>query len=207
MQDPFNRRYYLGYLVAQLLSNPLTTHEYLIRCAIREMKHLSSYTAESITLSILIGVEYLVLYEISSIYDLRVVEERKKFGDVYPGAFGKVLLSQLDDTELKIALMNIDSLAQETPAYEEELKKQLKQIKQQGYAVSVGERIKGSMCLASPIKNYVLPAVISIIGLESRIKPRKTEFLTEMVNSTDRISEKVAEVMKARTAKKADSGK
>jgi IclR family KDG regulon transcriptional repressor len=204
MQDSYNHRYYLGLLIARLLSNPLSTHEYLIRCAIGEMKHLSDYTAESITLSILIGVEYLVLYEIPSKYDLRVVEERKKFGDVYPGAFGKILLSQLDDKQLKITLMNMDSLTNYSDSDNQELTRQLKRIKRQGYAVSIGERIKGGMCLASPINNYVLPAVISVIGLESRIKPKKTEFLNELVNSTSRISEMVDKVMKAQTGKAFD---
>jgi IclR family transcriptional regulator, acetate operon repressor len=177
IQDPVNHRYYLGQSIAKMVARPDTTHEYLITCAVRPMLQLSDLTEETVFLSILLGVQYINLFEVPSKHDLRVVQVDKKSGYVPAGASSRVLLSQLNGKDLKIALLNIDF---NTPTgngvlNEGELKAELKEVKRKGYSVSYGERIRGCICVSSPVPGYVLPVALSIIGPESRIEPRLNE--------------------------------
>jgi DNA-binding IclR family transcriptional regulator len=194
VEDTINRRYYLGPLVTRLASTPVTTHKRLIMCAMDEMKRLSNLTEETVAMDIMVGIQYFSLHEISSRHDLRVTQETKKIGPLYAGLYAgatvKALLSQLEDEKLKIVLANI-KIAPETERTvtdKELLMAQLKEIRQKGYSVTYGERIPGAICIAAPIKNYVLPLVICVVGPESRLQPRVKEVITEIMTSARRIS-------------------
>lgn len=196
IEDRIRRKYFLGHLITQLLSNPLKTHEYLVVCATEEMKRIANVTQESVTLSILVGLKYVDLHIIQSTHDLRVVEENKELGSIHAGAVGKVLLSQLNRKELKIALkyMRFEPMTEYTVFNEEELLAQIKRIKQQKYAISANERYIGVMGISAPINNYVLPAALGIIGPEVRMRPNLTQFVEELMTSAAIVSDNVKEL-------------
>ncbi len=194
IQDPVNRRYYLGHSIAKMVARPDTTHEYLITCAVRPMIQLSDQTEETVFLSILLGIQYVNLFEVPSKHDLRVVQVDKKSGYVPAGASSRVLLSQLSGKDLRVALVNIDY---NTPTgsgvlTEEELKIELKEVKRKGYSVSYGERISGCICVSSPVPGYVLPVSLSIIGPESRIRPRLKEAIKNVKAGAASLSAAIA---------------
>ena len=93
-----------------------------------------------------------------------------------------------------MANLTLEPLTERTITDKDELIAQLKQIRRQGYAVDAGERIHGAMCISVPIKNYVLPATLGILGPESRMKPRLTDFINELVASGTRISNSLKQV-------------
>lgn len=198
IQDPINHLYYLGQSIAKIVASPHTTHEYLVTCAIKSMVRLSDYTEETVFLSILLGLQYLNLHEIPSKHDLRVVQVNKKSGYVPAGAASKILLSQLDKKQLKIAFlnMNFESPLGNISFNPEKLKIQLKEIRRQGYAVSYGERVKGCVCISAPVSNYELPVALSIIGPENRIKPRINDFIEEIMAAAATLSENVNKSLK-----------
>jgi DNA-binding IclR family transcriptional regulator len=190
MRDPLSRRYYIGPLITEIASNPQVTHEYLITCAFNEMRALSNISGESIGLNILLGLKNVLLYEIPSTYDLQIVGKNRVAGHLHAGANSKLLLLQLNKRELSMALNNmvLEPLTPHTVTDEDELMARLKQIKRQGYAVECGERIEGAMNIAVPIKNYVLPATLGILGPENRMKNRANEFINELLVRSARIS-------------------
>jgi DNA-binding IclR family transcriptional regulator len=194
VQDSVNRRYYLGPLITQLASNPITTHEYLIMYANEEMKHLSQISEETIALDIMIGVQHFSLYEVTSKHDLKVTQESRMSGPLQAGASVKVLLSQFNDKQLKVALdsMNITRSTERSITNKELLMAQIKEIRQQGYAVSYGERIPGALCISAPIKNYILPVSLSVVGPEIRLQTRAKEAIEEIKASSGRISSNIA---------------
>jgi IclR family transcriptional regulator, KDG regulon repressor len=196
--DPISHRYYIGPLVAEISSNPYVTHENLISCAINEMRALSDFCGESIGLSVMIGLQSVTLYEMPSTFDLKIVGKKKIVPHLHAGAQGKVLLSQLNNKDLKIALLNLamEPMTEHTTTFEAELIAQLKQIRHQGNAVSYGERIEGAMCLSAPINNYILPASVSILGPEIRVKPRANEVIARLMESVDRIRQNLVKVNK-----------
>jgi DNA-binding IclR family transcriptional regulator len=194
VQDNINRRYYLGPLITQLASNPITTHEYLIMYANEEMKRLSHISEETVTLDMMIGIQYFSLYEIPSKQDLKVTRESRMGGSLYSGASVKVLLSQLNDKQLKVALDSIiiTRATEHTVTSKELLIAQIREIRQQRYATSHGERNPGVVCISVPIQGYILPVALSVIGPEIRLQPRAKEVIEEMKASSGRISGKIA---------------
>lgn len=199
IQDPVNRRYYLGHSITKMVARPETTHEYLITCAVKPMLQLSNQTEETVFLSILLGIQYVNLFEVPSKHDLRVVQVDKKSGYVPAGAGSRVLLSQLSQKELKIAIANIDfgTPAVQSETAKEELKSELKELKRKGYAISYGERIKGCICISSPVTGYVLPVALSIIGPESRISPQTNAIVKKVKSAAANLSAAIARSLKS----------
>jgi IclR family KDG regulon transcriptional repressor len=196
LQDPITHQYFIGPLITEIASNPYVTHENLISCALNEMKRLSNLTGESIGLHVLIGIRCVILHEIPSIYDFAISAKKKIIEHLHAGANTRVLLSQLNSKELKIAMANmvLEPLTELTITDKEQLLALLKQIKRQGYAISYGERITGGINIAVPIKNYPLTASLSILGPESRIRPKTAEFLRELIASGKQVEQNLKQV-------------
>jgi len=200
-QDPVNRRYYLGHLITQLLSNPKTTHNNIIMWAIEEMNHLSEISAETLVLSIMIGIQHIRLHTIPSKHVLRVSENDNLIGPQLYGATAKVLLSQLSDQELRIALKNIDInriTGYSATVYREKFISQLDEIRQQGYALTYGERIPGTLGISAPIRYYTCPAALTIMGPENRLSLRISDLVKELKASTNRISSSISEIFQTK---------
>jgi IclR family transcriptional regulator, KDG regulon repressor len=196
IRDTINHRYYLGNLITQLASNPQTTHEYLINSAMEEMKYLADYTEETVALGIMLGIQYVRLHEIPSKHSLKVTDDISKLGPPFLGSTVKVLLSQLNDEKLKIAMKNfqLGRIAEHLDVDINSLMGQLKQIQEQGYAISFGERIAGALGVSVPIGNYVCPASLSIVGPESRLKAKATGLAEKLKTSASHISRNIAEI-------------
>jgi DNA-binding IclR family transcriptional regulator len=200
VEDNINRRYYLGPLLKKLSSNPAAAHERLIAGAADEMRRLARLTGETVAMDVIVGIQYIPLYEIPSRQDLKVTQESKKIGPLYSGLYAgatvKVLLSQLDDENLRIILGHV-SIPQETDRTVTDkalLKAQLNDIRQKGYTVTYGERIPGTMCAAVPISHYFIPVVLSVVGPEIRLQPRAKEVVAELKLSAARISAGLAAI-------------
>ncbi|OGO32738.1 MAG: hypothetical protein A2Z29_07980 [Chloroflexi bacterium RBG_16_56_11] len=202
VEDTINRRYYLGPLVGQLAANPITAHKRLIMCAIDEMKRLSHVTEETVAMDTMMGTQYYSLHEVPSRHDLKVTQENKKIGPLftglYAGATVKVLLSQFNDEKLKIILENIDVFAETERTVTDKglLMAQIREIRQRGYALSYGERVVGTLCMAAPVKNYILPVMLCVVGPESRLQPKVKDALKELRDSANRISASVAAIFR-----------
>jgi len=194
IQDENNHRYYLGPLVTQFSSNRTAAHRYLVMQALREMIRLSDITEETVNLAIMVRLHYMLLHEIPSQHDLRITAESKRLGPLYIGATAKVLLSQLDDEELKTTLKHIEFtyVTPNTVTDKDLLMEQLMEIRRQGYCVTFGERIPGAVCISAPIKHYLSPASLSIVGLEDRLGPRVEEVIKELKASAGYISRDIA---------------
>ena len=190
-QNPVTHQYYLGDLITQFISDPKTTHEHVLVCADEEMTRLAKVTEETISLGLMIGIKYIGLHTVPSSHELRVVEDNsRRIRSIYAGATGKMLLAQLNGKDLKIVMENIhfEPVTEDITFNKAELMAQLKRIRRQGYATTCGERIPGAMCLSAPITNYILPVALSILGPETRIKPKMEDFLQNLLFSCTRIS-------------------
>jgi DNA-binding IclR family transcriptional regulator len=186
VQDASSRRYFLGPVFAWLSRTPGTTHRYLVLHALKEMYQLSDLTEETVNLGILNKLRFENLYDVPSRHSMRIIEESYKYPGQYVGATAKVLLSQLDDKELLEALRHIrhDNLTNNTVTDNEILLAQIREIRQNGYSISFGERIRGYHC----------PVALFIVGPEDRLKPGIDGYTKELIASAQRISEDIAGV-------------
>ena len=101
-----------------------------------------------------------------------------------------------NNREMDIVMTNVilEPLTKNTVTYKEQLLAQLKQVKRQGYVMTYGEVNSGAMCISVPIKNYILPAAISILGPESRMKKRQTDYINELVASGSRVHNNITQI-------------
>jgi DNA-binding IclR family transcriptional regulator len=189
--DASRRRYYLGPQVIELTAKPAATHQYLLMNALDELNRLSSVTGETIRLNLALGIQLIFLYEIPGKQDLTVIQKRSEIRPVMPrGAANKVLLSQMNDKNLELALKAAENWK---PALVhspfDETRDMLRKIRQQGYAVTRGEAILDCIGISAPIKNYFCPVAVSIIGPDHRLDGKIDELTKEVLASADKISQ------------------
>jgi DNA-binding IclR family transcriptional regulator len=203
MKEPLNHRYYLGHLIAHIGSRPQKTHEHMIICALDELKHLSDYTEETVSLGIEVGLQYLSLREIQSKHDPIIIIESRRMVPLLAGATSKVLLSQLSDEELELVMqfIKLEPITDHTITDKETFIAGVRQARQQGYAITYGERLPGFIGMAAAVRNYTCPAVLNILGPEIRLKPRLDEFLEELKSSADRVSQNITKIFQLKEVK------
>ena len=192
IRDAYNRRYLLGPLITEIASNPYVPHEQLVLCAIKEMNSISEYTRESIGLHVLTGFHNMMLiHEIPTTHDLRIVTKNRINSDLHAGASSKALLSLLNGRILNMVLNTLDftPLTPNSITDVVELKQQLQQIRQLGYAIDFSEVFEGIMCISAPIRTYSLPAAMGILGPENRIKPRMEDYVNRLLVCRDKIEQ------------------
>jgi DNA-binding IclR family transcriptional regulator len=200
--DSINHRYYLGPLVTQLASNSKATHQYLIMSALEEMKRLADLAEETVTLTLLVGIQFIHLHEITCKQGLKVDErigdKEEGIAPLLPlGAIQKVLLSQLNDEELLPALKSIESgNADGNMIHYDQIMTEINRIRTQGYAVTHGERITGALSISAPVINYFCPVALSILGPENRLILKVRPVLEETRASASRLSENIFKLFK-----------
>ncbi len=196
-QDPSNHRFYMGPLIAHLSSNPLVTHKYLVVSCLKEMLRLRELSRETVFLSILFGIQYMNLYQMTSDYDLRITEEGKMRGPVLFGATARVLLAQASPEDLRLAMRYLEMEKKYPPNFNKEVYvKEIDQIREQGYAITCGENIPGVLGVSVPVKNYICPAALSIVGFENRLKPKMGLLTEEILKTASQVSSFIKEFSK-----------
>jgi DNA-binding IclR family transcriptional regulator len=199
LQDPVSHKYYLGNLVVKIASNLTIAHSHLVYLCDETLRHLSEISEETAMLSILIGNQYVHLHEVPSKHEMKVTSSEST-GIILPpmkgvkGATFKVLLSQLDNKSLESTFNKTKNGSQFRDSIIEEkmVLEQLEQVRQLGYYISFGEKYPGEVGLAAPIKNYILPAALTIVGPEIRLKPRAKGLVKDLKAGTEKISEELA---------------
>ncbi|MCJ7604841.1 MAG: IclR family transcriptional regulator [Dehalococcoidales bacterium] len=201
IQNPRDHRYYLGPLITRLVTNPQTTHLTLVTCALGEMRRLSALLGETVNVCVMPALQNVIIHEISSTHDLKVTEENRRTGPQYAGAAVRVQLSQLIDQQLRIVMkhITIPGVTSNTGTNKETFIKLVKEARQLGYSVSIGEKIPGVIGVAAPIRHYTCPAALGIIGSEHRVRPRTNDIIREIQKSVQVISANVADVFMINT--------
>jgi DNA-binding IclR family transcriptional regulator len=194
MQDPVTRRYYLGPLVLYLASKPIIAHQNLVVSAFKEMEYLRDLSKETVVLHIRIGLDRLCLEELQSSENIRYVAGKGAVAPVYTGSAGKVLLSEIRDDELELLLKSLTfvPIGPKTITNKRILLKELEKVRNQGYATSFGERLPGAASISVPIKNYICPVALSLLGPDNRFDLKAMmKVLGEMRASAYRLSVKL----------------
>lgn len=190
IHNPFTRQYMIGELLIRVTAKPKINHEYLAINSRIELEELATMSEETISMGVMAGLKQSNVRTIPSKYDLRVVETPKDSSQFLSGALSYVFLSQIKDDDLDVFFKNIrmEPLTSFTVTNKEEILKRINEIRQIGYAISVGERIVGAMCIAAPIRNYFLPAGLAILGPEARMKERVPRLIDLLLDTANRIS-------------------
>lgn len=141
------------------------------------IKRLSDELNETIFLAYPQGNEMIYLTKIDSNRSIRTAAQPGANKPIYSTGLGKACLFMYDSTVLDDMFENVEfqKLTSNTVANYNELKKQLKIFKNQGYSIDDEENEIGLYCIASPILNNVGKVVgaISCAGPKDRIQNNK----------------------------------
>lgn len=141
-RDLDNLRYYLGFRLAQI-SNIAFDNLDFCRIARPYLRQLSERFGESVGLFIYQEGRRVCVERVEGTRKLRSILHIGERAPLTRGASGRLILAHREEEEIRRIL-------QEDPFCTLE---DLKQIRQQGYAVSHGEREKGVMSVAAPLYN------------------------------------------------------
>ncbi len=191
VQDPTNRRYYLGPLIQRLTANPIIGHHRLILHSREELEYLQQITGETTGLQIQMGYKRVILEEVQSHHAVKIYRGKGYTMPLYTAATGKILLAELSDIDLNSLLNHIqlEPIASKTITSRDMLRKEVRKVKKLGYATSQDENIVGVVSIAVPIKNYLCPVALGIVGPTNRFV--HMDFLEELQKCAFNISEKL----------------
>jgi DNA-binding IclR family transcriptional regulator len=186
-QDPNSSRYRLGpgiHYLSSISQNSLDIR----RVALPAMERLRNLSGESVTLYELRGRTRVCIEKVDS---QEVVREIILVGNQFPahcGASGKVLLAYLDEQSLLDFFRGgpLEALTPKTITDPRLLRKELKRIKSQGYALSTGERVLDGLCaISSPVwdhrgkVNYSLTLSVPVFRLAAKGRERLIKLVKE----------------------------
>jgi len=189
IQNQKTSKYKLGIKLFEL-SYKVQSTKNLIRTARPYIQNLSKMTNETVNLAILEGNEVIYLDTIKSVEILRT--------EIVPGtripahctALGKALLAFLSESDFNKLYKSGDpltSLTTNSISSLDELKRKLKNVKEQGYAFDREEFMTGINCVGVPVfgKEEAI-AAISITGPASRFIREKMEKEKDILISTSK---------------------
>lgn len=179
------------------LGNKVVRHVNIREEAIPILKNLANMTGETAYLIILDEDEALCLERIDGHHYLKVLFlQVGRRMPLHIGAGPRVLLAHLPVEEVD-RIVKTKGLSQWTPKSITDpkvLREDLRQIRKQGYALSVEDVTEGAAALGCPVRNWKseVVAAISISGVSHRfVKDKVPDLVKTVRNSADELSHKL----------------
>jgi DNA-binding IclR family transcriptional regulator len=181
-QEARTRRYILGPNISRLIN---TLHTDIRQTCRPHMEQLVRATGETVCLNVRRGLERVVAEAVDAEYELCVSPAIGSAVPIYVGASGKCFLAHLPEEEVD-EIIKITKLQPRTKASitdPERLKRQLKLIRRQGYAVSQGETLAGGASVAAPVFDRAgrIAAAVDLRGPQLRLDRMKLNQLAPLV--------------------------
>ncbi len=167
------------------LGQPGTPARSFSECAIDAMRRIRQATGETTQLSVLAGVEMVILEQLLAIHPFKYSADLGARCPCYSCAPGKAIVAFLPDQE-RDALVERIRFKRFTPATiatKRAFQQELSMIRELGYAVDRAEGLAGIHCVAAPILDRHGAAVgaITIAGPASRIPEDEFEVLGQVL--------------------------
>lgn len=191
VQDELSSLYYLGPVLIPL-GIKASNYIHLRELALPIMKKLSEKTEEDSYLTVSDNIKGVFIEHVSGQHHLKIVDP---FGIEVPlhcGASKKVLLANKSDDFLNTYIKKeLVKYTGNTCVNPDLLIEQLKKIKKDGYALTIGEYINDAVGIAAPVKDRFANTVASlgIIGPYSRLTEDKhSNLIASVVEYAEKLS-------------------
>jgi len=177
-QDDESKRWYLGYhlLVWGNLTERSTT---LRQIALPVMQDLVADTGETALLTVYHAHEVVCVEKVESKHSVRLALDAGSRRPPHAGASSKALMAYLPESEIEgiVHECGLPQLCTNTITSKDELSRELAQIREVGYAISVEETDLGAWGVATPIRDLdgEVIAAIGVAGPTARLGERLTE--------------------------------
>lgn len=158
------------------------------RLARPHLERLRQSSGETVFLSILEGIETVLIDRVDSLEPLRMVAEVGTREPAHCTGMGKVLLAGLNDQQVENLLHKhkLEKFTGRTVTTAADLKKELERVRMLGYALDDEEFLSGVRCVAAPIRDSHARIVggVSVSGPSFRIDEKRLPKLTTEVLET-----------------------
>lgn len=180
-QNAITQKYSLGFKLFHLGAVVMGNMD-LRDAALPIMRQLSEETSETVDLNIVDQGERVCIEKVESHEIVRNFVRVGQRNCLWLGASGRVLLANIPLSEALLIIesaVKMDELNKEKQIF----LKELKEIQENGYAISKEERVKGSFSIASPIFDYSgqLIGGIALAGPIQRLSEERIPMLIEKV--------------------------
>ncbi|MEW6663163.1 MAG: IclR family transcriptional regulator [Bacillota bacterium] len=186
-QNPENQKYRLGLKLFELGSLVVSGLD-IRRVALPYMKKLRDQLNETVGLNIINNFQRICVEKVESQAEVRNFVEVGQVGPLYCAASGKLLMAHLPpaDQEYIITSQDLRSWSTGNSISPEELRQDLAQIRQQGYAISRNERVFGVCSISAPIKDHTGKTVagLTVSGPEGRFTEQRVPEIIRLCIST-----------------------
>lgn len=189
--DETTHRYRLGPKILLLGLSQLDRMEFRI-IAHEAMIHLVAATHETATLSIRVGWDRVYIDQVTPERDIKMVVQLGKPFPLHTGASSKALLAFLSSPEQEEYFDSHELVAMTSKTITDpvRLRKELRRIREAGYAMSFGERDSSAGSVAAPIvgRDGRLLGVISISGPGDRFRSEVESASKALLEATRSVS-------------------
>lgn len=186
-----------GYvLTSKLLSLGLNgiTQKGLLDLAIPVMRHIVEISKETVSLNVLSGSERVCIYRVEGLYPVTLLIKVGERGPLFKGSVGKVIAAGLTEREIDHIIKKYIENGLITEEEVNGILAEIQLVKEQGFAISIGERIQDSASIAVPVKDMAgfVQAALSISALAERIydKENQQKYLELLLDAANHINMK-----------------
>ncbi|NHN34153.1 IclR family transcriptional regulator [Paenibacillus agricola] len=183
----------LGYRFLEM-AKIVRTDNSISSLALPVMRQLTSETGETSILTIISGLNVVCLETVSPSQPIEVTAEQGQIMPLYGGASSKALLAYLpDETVVELFKQGIvKKHTSRTILDIDQLRQNLKEIRDKGYAVSDSELDEGVLAYAVPIRDSdnIVIASLTIAG------PRERMLVKDANNIIDHLQSGINEIQK-----------
>lgn len=185
------KQYYPGPILFQLVRKFQVND--IIMVSNPYIQELANLTGETVYLSIRSGNKYMFLTGIDSIHPVKVTSPFGDEIDLYLGAAGKVHMAFMSSADIETYFKRTESpyfTSNEKTDFNQ-LLKELAQIREAGYSISLGEAVAESGGIVAPIwgQGEEPAAALGVFLPMTRLTPEKQqEFIKLVMDYANRIS-------------------
>lgn len=183
-QDKDTGKYKLGYKLITLGGIALEGID-IRKKALKEMKWLVEQSGETSNLYVIRDGKRICVEQVPG---KQMIKRYAGIGDTYPlycGAAGKLLLAYFSQEQLEEYLQKntLEPLTPYSIVDEQQLREEMRRIKEQGYATSANEREMGAASVAAPIFNHQgqVLGCITISGPDTRFTRENVASFVQLV--------------------------
>lgn len=169
-QDAETRKYTSGTKLLELGLSFLSNID-LRRVSQQYLKELRNATGETSMLSLRVGLERMYIEQVPGRHEVQHLIELGRWIPLWCGAVSKAMLAYMEENEVEAVIDNLREsgvtvLASGQAVDIDGLRTQLANIRRQGYAITLGERVAATIGVAAPIfgYNHRVVGAISVSG-------------------------------------------
>ncbi|WP_235423706.1 IclR family transcriptional regulator [Pseudarthrobacter chlorophenolicus] len=152
--EPDGRRYHLGLRIFQL-GQRVSNHHGFAGAALPVLRRVTEQTGEATILSVRDGHHHLTVNKVDGPQMFRVTSDPGHLGSLSATAVGKALVAFAEDAEREklLAELPLERLTEKSITDREAFRREIDQVRRQGYAVMDEENEIGMRAVAVPLLN------------------------------------------------------